>query len=554
MKDLCYMLKPSQGGGGNKHARNAINGNGAVPLIVRRTAALGDSLSASVVASRLMQLGFEVVMQTHSACHCVIRKVEGLYDVTEPKWNPHVNLDNTYERHPRKKWMHFHEMFYEAANLQLEARGIHLGEPRNCKPHISVRPVDKQSVFSQFSQYDRPWVMVCPRSDAYNVRQVPDGIWEATAAMTSGTKFWLGRHPAPKNFIDLKCQHFDNVINYLSCADLLITVDTGPMHVAAALGVPVVAICQSSSPELHLNDQNDYVSISPPLDCLGCMENRCPKNPHLPPCQTVAPELISSWANARLDSIFGDKVSAIVPIYKPESKTLNRCLECVLPQVNEVIVCCQADSVIPNGVVRHNKIRFVHHRLPKLGYGRNTNHGVRNSNGRYLMLLNDDVFLEPDAVSKCMAEMKSGVGMVSHFLKYPDGTIYHAGKRRTPGLRGWGHIDHKKYIPEITEPQEHENTCGASVLVRRDVFYKIDGFDEDFFLYAEDDSFCLALRRAGYKIIYTPHAKGTHMEHQSTQKLGDVMSTVRASNSLFGQKWGRYLDHNINNDFGSFDY
>lgn len=550
------MLKPFRGGGGNKHARNSRNGNGAAPLVVRRTAAIGDSLCASVVASKLIELGYEVSMQSHSACHCVLKRLDGLYDVTEPQYHAHVNLDGCYERHPHKRRMHFHEMFFESANQQLEARGIHLGEPRNCKPKLSLRPPDKQAVYSQMQQYDRPWVFVCPRSDAYNVRQVPDGIWEAAAARIAGTKFWIGRHPAPRNFIDLKCQHFDNVIHFLSTADLLVTVDTGPMHVAAAMGVPVVAICQSSSPEMHLNDQNDFISISPPLDCLGCMENVCPKNPHIPPCQSISPELIAAWANARLNSIFGDSISAIVPIYKPELKTLNRCLECILPQVSEIVVACQSDSVIPVGALKHEKIRYVTHRLPRLGYGRNTNHGVRHTNGHFLLLLNDDVFLEPDVVQKLKEQiMKPAVGMVSHLLRYPNGSIYHAGKVRSPGMKGWGHIDHKHFDPTIREPQEHENTCGASVLVRRDVFYKIDGFDEDFYLFGEDDAFALSLRRAGYKIIYTPHAVGTHLEHQSVNKIGDMMTKlVPYANATFHRKWGRYLEHNLQRIPGNFDY
>lgn len=555
-KDSCYMIKPDPGGGGNAAflAKSNSEREHATPVILRRTAALGDALCATVVADKLISMKYEVTMQSHPHCHCLLKRHPGLYDVTEPNGFAHIDLDRAYEDDPQRRQKHFHQMFFEKAQLQLRARGIFIGEPLNCKPKIRVGQNVKHTVRQRFSQYDRPWVFVCPRSDSYNVRNVPDWIWEIVAEKTSGTKFWIGRHPAPKNFVDLNCRHFDNVIEYLSVADLLITVDTGPMHVAAALGIPIVAISQSSSPELHLNDQNDFVAVAPKLDCLNCQQNLCPKSEHTPPCQSVDPELIASWANARLKYRFSNDVSAIVPIYQPEVATLNRCLEAVLPQVSEVIVTGEGYSRVPAGALQHPKIKYVQKFQNQIGYGRNVNFGARHSNGKYLLLLNDDVFLDPEAVSRMKFEMDAEVGLVAHLLRYPDGTIYHAGKARSPGMRGWGHIDYRHIDPSIKQPCDMENVCGASVLVRREAFYGIDCFDEEFFVYGEDDDFNLRLRKAGWRIRYTPHASGIHMEHQSTQKLGSIEDTVGKANAIFGRKWSRYLDHNINRVPGNFDY
>lgn len=554
-KNQCFLIRESPGGGGNALYGAMRNGDKtSTPLIVRRTAAMGDALCATVVADALIRQGFEVEMQSHPHCHCLLRRHPLLYDVRTPDGFCHVDLDGAYENDPQRRQKHFHQMFFEKADLQLRARGIYMGLPRNCKPHIRVNQTSKNAAHSRFSSYDRPWVFVCPRSDSYAVRQIADGVWSEIAAKTAGTKFWLGRHPAPTNFVDLKNQHFDNVIEWISVADLLITVDTGPMHVAAALGVPVVAISQSSSPELHLNDQNDYIAIAPKLDCLNCQQNVCPKNAHLPPCQYIDPDFVAKWANARLRYRFSEDVSAIVPIYQPEVGTLNRCLECVLPQVSEVIVTGEGYSRVPAGALQHPKIRYVQTPQTQIGYGRNTNFGVRHSNGRFLLLLNDDVFLDPGAVDRMKEEMKSDVGMVAHLLRYPDGTIYFAGKMRSPGSRGWGHIDLRHRDPTIKDPCDMENVCGASVLVRREAFYGIDGFDEEFFIYAEDDDFSLRIRRAGWKIRYTPNASGVHMEHQSTQKLGQINDVVGKANAVFDRKWRKYLDHNINRVPGNFDF
>ncbi len=524
-------------------------------VVVRRTAAIGDALCATVVADRLIDLGFNVDFQTHPGMHCVLRRHPRLARVSEPGQFCHVDLDQSYERDPQRRLKHFHTMFFEAAQRQLSARGVDLGLPLNCTPALKMPGNEREAARSRLNAYPHPWVMVCPRSDSYNVRQVPDGIWSDAAAKMKGTKFWIGRHPGPANFVDLKCQHFDTVLCYLSVAELLVTVDTGPMHVAAAFGVPIVALGQSSSPELHLSDQRDFLTIEPKLDCLNCQTNLCPINQWTPPCQNFDPDFIAAWTNAKLNIYDSDNVSAIVAIYQPNEGTLNHCLRDVLPQVQEVIVTAEAKSTIPTGANRDSKIRYVRKPVAGIGYGRNANFGARNSTGKYLLFMNDDVFLDPGAVERMLVEIKKpGVGMVANLLRYPEGTIYHAGKRRTPGMRGWGHIDHRNVDCTTKEPTEMENVCMACALVRRDVHFAIKGFDEDFFIYAEDDSYCLALRRAGWKIIFTPHSTGTHMEHQSTSKLDNISNLVSRANGIFTRKWGAYLEHNLNRIPGTFDY
>jgi len=544
-----------RGGGGNAAFKHTVSGKQAGPaVVVRRTAAIGDALCATVVADKLIEQGYDVVFQSHPNIHCVLRRHPWITRVEVPGGHADIDLDGAYERDLNRRNRHFHAMFMDVANAQLSSRGLNLGPPTNCRPVLLVGDDVRNALRAAFSKYERPWVFICPRSDAYNVRQVADGVWNDIAAKISGTKFWIGRHPGPPNTIDLNAQHMDNVVEWLSIADLLVSVDTGPLHIAAALGTPIVAISQSSSPELHLNDQNDFVAVAPALDCLNCQQNVCPKNANIPPCQYIEPSLVANWANARLRSRFNNDVSAIVPIYQPEVQTLNRCLTSILPQVREVIVTAEAYSRVPEGALRHERIRYVRTGAAQIGYGRNVNFGARHSNGRFLLLLNDDVFLDPGAVDRMVAEMVPGVGMVAHLLRYPDGTIYHAGKTRSPGMRGWGHIDLHQLNPTIKAPTELENCCGASVLVRRGAFYRIGGFDEDFFIYAEDDDFALRIRRDGWRIIYTPHATGIHMEHQSTKKLGDIMGAVNKANAIFHRKWGKYLDHNLNRIPGNFDY
>ena len=560
-KHPCEMIEEIPGGSQGSPVNRIYHGNGVnrknvAPrtIMVRRWAAIGDSLAASVVADKLIALGHDVIWQTHPDIHCVFRRHPRIGRITGDGGKVDVNLDGAYENHPRRRELHFHQIFIAQAARNLAGMGIDLDRAFNCRPELVISDQERFSALEKFLPYPKPWVFVCPQSDHMPSRQVPPAVWSAAAEKIQGTKFWLGRQSAPANFVDLFCRHLDNLIVWLSAADLLVTTDTGPMHIANAIGTPVLAIGQSSSPDLHLSDQTDFMTIQPVLHCLNCQTQNCPLPGHdkaRPPCQNINPGQIAAWANAKLMMKYSDGVSAVIPIYQPEASVLNRCLDCVLPQVDEVIITMEGNSRLPDGTRRHEKIRMVKKPLGRIGFGRNVNFGVRHSCHKWLLILNDDVFLKPDAVAKMRECVKLDTGIVSNLLRYPDGLIYYAGKYRNPGMRGWGHINLRERDASIKEPTEMEIACGACQLVRREAFYQVGGFDEDFFCYAEDDDFCLRIARAGWKILFTPHSEGTHMESQSTMKL-DKMGMIREGNRIFGAKWGDWYDRNINTIPGVF--
>lgn len=527
-------------------------------IVVRRYAALGDCVAASAVADKLNAMGFRVVWESHPSAHCILRRQPSIAGVREPDGGkPHVNLDRAYEDRADRTRNTFSRMFFDKANADLAKVGINIGPAVNCTPKLFVSPQEKHAQRKLLEEYPRPWVFVCPRSDQWANRTVPNHVWEETAPKIHGTKFWLGwKMAAPPGFVDLKLDHFDSVIIALSVADLLVTVDTGPMHVAAALGIPVVAIGQASSPELHLSDQNDFVTIYPDgLKCLNCQKNICPlpNKADLPPCQTVRSDLIAGWANLKASQYLADRVSAVIPVFGSDPNVIRHCLECVLPQVDEVIITAETADKVP-AFPPHEKIKVVVRGMKGIGVGRNYSYGARHSTGKYLLMLNDDVYLNNNAVEIMKREMKPGVGCVSARLMYPDNTVYFAGKVRKPGERGWGHLNHRQHHWDLKSPTELENGFCAASLVSRECFYAAGCFDERIRVYCEDDLLSLQMRRAGYKIMFCPDAFGVHLEHQSTQKLGNIMDLVKESSKIFGEIFGDYFDHNANNSFGDFNY
>lgn len=540
MKDQCFLLP--KGWNFDNH-----------PMIsVRRTAAMGDCIAASVVCDKLIEQGFRVTYAVHETFHPLLELHSGITKLANQHFTADVHLDDAYEHDRRRTTSTFSELFIERANHYLAHRGVKL-LVKNCRPRLRVPQHSVIAVRHLFDGHPKPWVIINPRSSIqWKGRHVPSWIWQEAAKLIHSTCFWLGQDPAPPGIVDLQARTIPMLPPLLANADLVISVDTGPMHLAAALGVPVLAILQNSSPALHLSDQQDWGMVGPKLDCLNCQKNVCPKNNNMPPCQHVPPELIAEEANRRLRSSASEDVACVIPIYKPTAERVNRCLQAVLPQVSEVVITVDASGSVPQGIEPGPRVRLVRARLPRIGVGPNMNHGARYTHGKYLLLLNDDVVLAPDAVQRLKECLTDGVGMAGHLLYYPDKSIYHGGKYRPPGALGWGHIDHRKFRPTITEPVETENVTGASILVRREAFYQVDGFDERYFLYNEDDDLCMKMRQKGWKIMYTPHAIGVHEEGQSTRLIGDAAGIMRESQRIFAKKWAFYFEQNKQEGIGKF--
>ena len=151
------------------------------------------------------------------------------------------------------------------------------------------------------------------------------------------------------------------------------------------------------------------------------------------------------------------------------------------------------------------------------------NLGASHASGSQILFLNDDV----EVVTKnWLSEMvvianRKEVGCVGAKLLYPNDTIQHAGI--ILGLGGYaGHAFrrfpkfHSGYASRLDLVQNYSAVTGACLLVRKDVFSKVSGFDENFLKIAFNDvDLCLKVLQAGFKNVWTPHALLYHYESAS---------------------------------------
>lgn len=168
-------------------------------------------------------------------------------------------------------------------------------------------------------------------------------------------------------------------------------------------------------------------------------------------------------------------------------------------------------------------------------YPRLINLGASHARGEILMTLNNDIeAFEPDWLNEMVSQaLRPGIGLVGCLLLYPDRSVQHAGV--IIGLSGVaGHMyaeaapDDPGYAGRIHVTQDLSAVTGACHVMRKSLFDRLGGLDEKHLAVAYNDiDFCLRVRAAGLRIIYTPHARLLH--RHSASRGSDVRPERLAS-------------------------
>lgn len=195
-----------------------------------------------------------------------------------------------------------------------------------------------------------------------------------------------------------------------------------------------------------------------------------------------------------------------------------------------------ADGV-PEAAAAEPGITLVH-TGGNVGYGRAANAGARDALAPFVLIANPDVrWCQPGAIDALLAaaERWPKGGAFGPAIVTPDGQLYPSA-RALPSLgRGIGHALAGWWWP--TNPwtasyrQERESPVegecgwlsGSALLVRREAFESVGGFDPKYFMYFEDVDLCDRLGRAGWSCIYVPSAVVEHSGGHATRRVPQVM-------------------------------
>lgn len=232
-------------------------------------------------------------------------------------------------------------------------------------------------------------------------------------------------------------------------------------------------------------------------------------------------------------------LSIIIVNYNTKKLTLE-CIQSVyestIPQSFEIIV---VDNNSSDGSVEAIQLTFPDVKVIKnaenVGFSKANNQAIKESTGRYVLLLNSDTIVNKDTITKIIKFMDSNelIGATGCEVLLPNGELDKACHRGfpTPGasfyyLTGFDkkfpnhpkiNSYHKNYL-NMKEIHEIDCLVGAFMMVRKSVVDEIGMLDEDFFMYGEDIDWCYRIKQAGWKIYYNPFVSIIHYKGASSKK------------------------------------
>ena len=178
--------------------------------------------------------------------------------------------------------------------------------------------------------------------------------------------------------------------------------------------------------------------------------------------------------------------------------------------------------------------------VSNVGFGRASNQAVADGIGRYLLLLNSDAFIPPDALRKTVAFMDahpecgiSGARIVDeHGLLQPCARFWPTPLNTFLLRTGLAHA--VPWVQPIDDMAwDHRSVCecdwvpGCYFVVRREVIDQVGLFDPRYFLYFEEVDLCMAAKRAGWVVLFNPDVEIMHIGGASAKNLGDLNEAGR---------------------------
>lgn len=242
-------------------------------------------------------------------------------------------------------------------------------------------------------------------------------------------------------------------------------------------------------------------------------------------------------------------VSFIILSYNTRD-LLKRCLESVEAHGKglnyEIIVVDNASSDGSEKMIREHfaNIRLLENET-NVGFAKGVNQAAKVAKGEYLLFLNSDTELQDSSIKDMVAYAKehTHVAVVGGNLKNADNSTSKSfGKFYTlKGVYEMLFYD-KRIMPAYSSPTEVDWVSGGYMLIKRDVFERVKGFDEHFFMYLEDMELCYRIKNDGKRIVYFPKSTIQHIGQGSSNRSFAIVQIYKGLN-YFYQKHKSYPEY-----------
>ncbi|MFV0305640.1 MAG: glycosyltransferase family 2 protein [Moheibacter sp.] len=249
------------------------------------------------------------------------------------------------------------------------------------------------------------------------------------------------------------------------------------------------------------------------------------------------------------------KVSVVIVSYNARYY-LEQCLYSVQAALEryggEIIVVDNDSPEKPIEQIRDKfpRVNFIESPI-NLGFGRANNLGVKKARGEYVLILNPDTIVSETIFDEILvfAEKQEKLGALGVRLVDANGKFHPECKRNIPTLgntfgklfgtlidKGGARGYYKSEVGEFDIAQA-EILVGAFMLLKKEVYQKVGGFDERYFMYGEDIDLSYTLTLNGYENYYFGKSTAIHYKGESTRKDKKYLKIFFGAMRLFVDKY-----------------
>lgn len=167
------------------------------------------------------------------------------------------------------------------------------------------------------------------------------------------------------------------------------------------------------------------------------------------------------------------------------------------------------------------------------GFAEATNQGIRNSQGEFILTLNNDTKIHSDFLSEILRPMDDDpkVGICASKMLFLDGRINSTGLCIARSGAAWNRGNSERDSGQYNKQEEVFGASAGAALYRRSMLDEIGLFDEDFFMYMEDVDLSFRARLAGWKCMYVPTAIVDHY-HGGTAGFGSDLAVYYGNRNI----------------------
>ena len=227
-------------------------------------------------------------------------------------------------------------------------------------------------------------------------------------------------------------------------------------------------------------------------------------------------------------------VAAVIVSYNVRD-LLRRCIASLRADgVDEIVVVDNASRDGSADAVADHEHDVTLVRLEtNIGFGAGVNRGAARTDAPFLLIVNPDATVEPGSTKALVdaLERDGGLGMVGPLIETESGEVYPSARAFPNLVDAAGHAFLHFFWPtnpfsrryrmldwDRAAARDVDWVAGTHLLVRREAWDAVGGFDEAYFMYMEDVDLCWRMRRAGWRTGYDPAARVTHAIGQSTDQ------------------------------------